>query len=98
MPQPDTPPDTLPCWLCLRPLGQRSERHHPVPKSRGGRATVPLHPICHRTLHALFSHAELARFGANREQLATDPRLARFLAWVAGKPADFHAPTFPGKR
>jgi len=22
------------CWLCGRPLGQRIERHHPVPKSK----------------------------------------------------------------
>ena len=32
------------CFLCSRSLGSRVERHHPVPKSRGGRETVPVHP------------------------------------------------------
>ncbi len=40
-----------PCFLCGRPLGSRIEWHHPVPKSRGGRETVPVHPICHRAIH-----------------------------------------------
>lgn len=81
------------CWLCTRALGKRIEWHHPVPKSRAGRETVPLHPICHRTLHTRFSNAELARIGTNRETLIGDPDIARFLRWIAGKPADFHAPT-----
>lgn len=85
------------CWLCRRPLGLRTEWHHPLPKAKGGRAVVPLHPICHRAIHAHFSNGELARFGADHARLVADPGLARYLAWVAGKPPDFHAPTF-GKR
>jgi hypothetical protein len=74
------------------------EWHHPVPKSRGGRETAPLHPICHRTLHATFGNAELARFGADVAALRQHPELARFLAWVASKPPDFHARTAARKR
>ncbi|WP_225206382.1 HNH endonuclease [Novosphingobium huizhouense] len=81
------------CWLCTRPLGRKVEWHHPVPKSRGGRETEPVHPICHRTLHATFSNAELARFGGDPEHLRARGELAPFLRWIAGKPADFHAPT-----
>ncbi|RZK00896.1 MAG: HNH endonuclease [Novosphingobium sp.] len=80
------------CWLCLRPLGRRIEWHHPIPKSRGGREVVPLHPICHRTIHATFPNAELAKAG-NIEALRANPAIARFLAWIAGKPVDFHART-----
>jgi hypothetical protein len=74
-------------------LGRRIEWHHPVPKSRGGRETVPLHPICHRALHASFTNAELARQGATPEALRGEPRLAKFLVWISGKPPDFHAAT-----
>lgn len=81
------------CWLCERPLGRKVEWHHPVPKSRGGRDTVAVHPICHRTLHAQFSNGELARIGADATALRADPVIAKFVAWVAGKPPDFHAPT-----
>lgn len=86
-----------PCWLCGRPLGVRSESHHPVPKSRGGRETVPLHPICHRTLHVRFTNAELAKIGADADALRRDDEMARFLRWIARKPADFDAPTRKAK-
>ncbi|WP_083835229.1 HNH endonuclease [Novosphingobium sp. PP1Y] len=85
--------DPLQCWLCARPLGRRVEWHHPVPRSRGGRETVPVHPICHRTIHATFSNAELARHGHDGEALRSSPAIARFVAWVERKPPDFHAPT-----
>lgn len=89
--------DAPPCWLCERPLGRVVEWHHPVPKSRGGRAVVPLHPICHRTLHVHFTNAELARTGGALPPLRAHPALARFLAWIANKPPDFHARTFRRK-
>jgi hypothetical protein len=81
------------CWLCSRPLGRRIEWHHPVPKSRGGREKVGIHPICHRTLHARFTNAELERAGGDLAALRGDPAIARFLAWVEKKDPDFHAPT-----
>jgi hypothetical protein len=80
------------CWLCERSLGQRVEYHHPLPKSRGGRETVPIHPICHRMLHRTFSHAELAAFGESVAAIRADPRIGRFLAWIGGKDPDFQAP------
>ena len=81
------------CFLCGRPLGSRIEWHHPVPKSRGGRGTVPVHPICHRTIHRTLTNKELERSYATPEALRAHPELARFIAWVAGKDPDFHAPT-----
>ena len=81
------------CWLCRRPLGLAVEWHHPVPKSRGGREVVPLHPICHRTLHNRFDNAELARIGGDAQRLRDDAEVERFLRWIALKPPDFHAPT-----
>ncbi|WP_299193432.1 HNH endonuclease [uncultured Erythrobacter sp.] len=81
------------CWLCGRPLGARIEWHHPVPKSKKGRETVPVHPICHQTIHANFTNAELARIGLDREAVSARDAVANFLAWIANKPSDFHAPT-----
>lgn len=81
------------CALCARPLEMKVEWHHPVPKSEGGRETVPVHPICHRTIHATFSNAELARDYSDFAVLRAHPDMVRFLKWIAGKSADFHAPT-----
>jgi len=83
------------CWLCERPLGVRIEWHHPVPKAKGGRETHPVHPICHRAIHASFSNGQLQRMGADLAAIRADPALAAFLRWVAGKAPDFHAPTRP---
>ena len=79
--------------MCRRPLGRRIQQHHTVPKSRKGRETVPVHPICHRTIHKVFSNAELARIGDNVDALRETPVIANFLHWIASKPPDFHAPT-----
>jgi len=81
------------CWLCRRPLGGVVEYHHPVPKSSGERETVPIHPICHRTLHRTFSNAELGVFCDRVAAIRADPRMGRFLDWIANKEPDFHAPT-----
>ncbi|NIJ19950.1 hypothetical protein FHS95_001619 [Sphingomonas naasensis] len=91
-----TPPAR--CALCDRTLGARVEWHHVVPKSEGGRDTVPLHPICHRTIHAIASNAELARLYPTIEQLRDREEIRRFAAWIADKPPDFHAPTRRGSR
>lgn len=85
------------CALCGRPLGARVEAHHVVPKSEGGRATVPVHPICHRTIHAAASNAELARLYPTLDALREREDMARFLAWIADKPPDFHAPVRRGR-
>jgi hypothetical protein len=81
------------CWLCARSMGTRMEYHHPVPKSRGGRETVPVHPICHRTLHRTFTNTELEQLGCDIAAIRARPAIAKFLEWVAGKEPDFHAPT-----
>ncbi|WP_157218052.1 HNH endonuclease [Flavisphingomonas formosensis] len=80
------------CWLCGRALGRRVQWHHTKPKSRGGREVAPIHPICHATIHAHFSNAELAR-RPSRDFLLARPEMTRFLAWIESKPPDFHAPT-----
>ena len=88
---PEAPAES--CFLCQRGLGERIEWHHPLPKSRGGRETVPVHAICHRTIHAAIDNKTLAREFASTDALRNHPEIARFLAWVADKDPDFHAPT-----
>jgi len=86
----------LTCWLCGRPLETRIQWHHPVPRSKKGRKTVPVHPICHKTIHAIFTNAELARIGDDPARLREHDGIAKFVRWVSSKPPDFHAPTRSG--
>ncbi|NQX94149.1 MAG: HNH endonuclease [Erythrobacter sp.] len=83
----------LTCWLCGRGFDTLIQWHHPVPKSKKGRGTVPVHPICHKTIHANFTNAELARIGDDPERVRANEAVAKFVKWVANKPPDFHAPT-----
>lgn len=80
-----------PCWLCGRPTGGTIVWHHPVPKSRGGRDVVPMHPICQQTLTANFTNSELQRHGMDVEGLLADPAVRKFVDWVVKKDPDFTA-------
>lgn len=78
------------CPLCGRPIPpSQQDAHHWVPKSKGGRNTSVLHRICHRQIHALFSETELAQRYSDPQSLLAHPQMARFAAWVAGKPPGF---------
>ena len=81
------------CWLCARPLGKKVQWHHTVPKAKKGRDTVPVHPICHRTIHANVTNAELVRFNGAHMPLVENEKIARFVRWVRDKPPDFYAAT-----
>ena len=91
------PKEELFCWLCERPMGGDVQWHYTIPKSKGGKAKVPAHPICQKTIHAHFTNAELSRMGDDREAVLAREEVAKFVSWVKGKPADFNAP-IKGKR
>lgn len=82
-----------PCWLCGRPTGKTIVWHHPVPKSRGGRDVVPMHPICQQTLIANFTNSELQRHAMDVDVLLANPNVRKFVDWVAKKDPDFTATT-----
>ena len=85
--------DALTCWLCGRPFATLIQWHHPVPRAKKGKGTVPVHPICHKAIHANFTNAQLARMGEDIAAIRENPKIAKFVAWVSTKPPDFHAPT-----
>lgn len=89
------------CPLCGRPIPPeaRQSLHHLVPRLKGGKGgpVVLLHQICHNEIHATLTEAELAREYASIDALKAHPRLAKFIRWVAKRPAGFHSKT-PGAR
>ena len=99
-PRPDdeAPLVAEPCWLCGRPTGKTIVWHHPVPKSRGGRDVVPMHPICQQTVIANFTNSELERYGMDVDGLLANPAMRKFVYWVAKKEPDFTAATTKKQR
>mgnify|MGYP001766303095 CR=1 FL=1 len=94
----EPPQEAVPCWLCGRPTGKVIVWHHPVPKSRGGRDVVPMHPICQQTLIVNFTNSELQRHGMDVEGLLANPAVRKFVDWVANKDPDFTATIAKKKR
>lgn len=81
------------CQLCLRPTSKaQRDKHHLIPKSRGGVETVILHRLCHQQIHALLTETQLARDFSSIEALRAHPEIAKFIAWVSNKPANLRAP------
>ena len=85
----ESAPPVVHCWLCGREMGDIVEWHHPIPKSRGGKAREPVHPICHRTIHANFTNSDLEKRYSTVDALLAHDEIGRFVAWIA----DFNAPT-----
>lgn len=94
----EAPVVVVPCWLCGRPTGKTIVWHHPVPKSRGGRDVVRMHPICQQTLMANFTNSELQRYGTDADILLANPTVRKFVDWVANKDPDFTATTAKKQR
>lgn len=98
-----TTPDR--CELCGRPV-PRLTRHHLIPRTRHhnrrnkrefdrsevhGRVAWLCRP-CHDHVHAVFSEKTLEREYNTLERLRNEPQIARFVDWIAGKPATFRPP------
>lgn len=87
------------CRLCGRAIeSPQLDLHHLVPKSRGGRDTVPLHRICHRQIHALLTEKELERDYPSIDALLAHPGIARFVEWIRDKPPGFTERTAKSQR
>ena len=53
---------------------------------------------CHRQVHATLSEKELERDYPTPERLRAHADLARFVAWIRTKPADFRPPVAASHR
>jgi hypothetical protein len=82
----------LACPLCGRPIvpGPSADAHHLQPKSQGGREKFLVHRVCHRKIHATLSEKELARSYSDWASLRAHPDIAKFVQWLANKPAEFN--------
>lgn len=90
------------CELCRR-VGAPLTRHHLLPQSRhnkprfqrqftkedGKTRIAMLCKACHSCVHSVLSEKELEQGYNTLEALAGHTEVAKFVAWVAGKPAGF---------
>lgn len=78
------------CELCGRAVDVVT-LHHLYPRSQGRRRkmkatelpTAWLCAACHKQLHVLFTNQELARSFSSLSQLRAEPRVQKFVEWIA---------------
>lgn len=84
------------CPICGRLMyddGKSINRHHFVPKSRGGREQEWVHTICHNQIHGIWTEKELAEEYSDPEKIASHPEMVKFIAWIRKKDPLFYAKT-----
>ncbi len=83
------------CPLCGRMLGSMNvDRHHLVPKTFKGTEQFPIHKVCHKKIHSVFTEKELYKSFNTWDRLKAHPEIAPFIAWVAKKEPGFYSRTF----
>ena len=71
------------CALCGRLTPARyAEKHHLVPRSKGGTETIDVCNACGDQVHRLFSNKELAERFHTVAALKSDPRMQKWIRWV----------------
>lgn len=86
----DSEPEPTMCPICERAIpDDQKEKHHLIPKSKGGKTTVLLHHVCHRQIHATFTDGQLAKTFFTIDALLEDPAMQKFVTWIKTKPAGF---------
>jgi len=80
------------CPICQRLMYDDGsiDKHHFIPKSRGGKATEHIHKTCHSKIHSLFSEKELAKEYRTAEKLREHPEIQKFIKWLSSKDPSFY--------
>jgi hypothetical protein len=80
------------CPICDREMwvGKFIDKHHFLPKCKGGRETKWLHKVCHRKIHSIFTNTELAKEYNNPELVRSHPEIEKFIKWISKKDPNFY--------
>lgn len=80
-----------PCPVCGRPLvpGPSVDKHHLVPRLKGGKVPEPVHIVCHGKVHSLWDENTLRDHYNTWEKIRTAPEMQTFIRWVRKKPPEF---------
>lgn len=70
--------------------GPSVDKHHLVPKCKGGKETELMHKICHRKIHSLFNEKELAKEYNTAEKIKEHPEVQKFIKWIKKKDPEFY--------
>lgn len=70
--------------------GGSVDKHHLVPKSRGGKETEYMHKVCHRKIHSIWSEKELEKNFNDPEVIKQHVEMQKFLKFIKKKEPDYY--------
>jgi len=78
------------CPICRREVPEGCwEKHHLIPKSKGGKETITVCINCGDQIHKLLSLKELKTTYNTSETICSHPDIQKWIAWIQKKPNDF---------
>lgn len=78
------------CALCNRPTPKKyAEKHHVIPKSKGGKDYEMVCAPCGDQVHLLFTNKELKTSFNTIEKLKSDERVQKWIKFIS-KRNDYH--------
>ena len=80
------------CPICDRDIwkGPSIDKHHMVPKCKGGKATEYLHKVCHNKIHSIWTEKELEREFNDANKIIQHGEIQKFIKFVSKKEPDFY--------
>lgn len=84
------------CPICDREMiddGKSINRHHFIPKSRGGKEQEYVHTICHNKIHSIWTEKQLEKEFSDPEVIKDNPEMKVFINWIKKKDPLFYIST-----
>ncbi len=80
------------CPICERDMIKDLfvDKHHFLPKCRGGKESEYVHKICHNKIHSIWTEKELEAEFHDPEKVKAHPEMQKFIKWVKKKEPDFY--------
>lgn len=72
------------CPICDRDMyaGSSIDRHHFIPKSKGGKEQFFVHKVCHNMIHSLWTEKELKMDFFAPERIKENLEMQKFISWI----------------
>lgn len=80
------------CPICDRDMwkGPSIDKHHFIPKCKGGKDSEYVHRVCHRKIHSVFTEKELAKEYNDPAKVCSHPEMVKFIEFIRKKEPDYY--------
>lgn len=80
------------CPICDRDMikGPSIDKHHFIPKCKGGKDTLYVHRVCHNKIHKTFTEKELANEYNDPNKVCSHSIMQLFIKWIQKKDPEYY--------